>query len=756
MGVNYKLGADVGSFKQGMQEAQASLRTLDAALKANESSLKAGGNAQLYMEQKTRLLNDKMQQQKKMADQLQDAMKKMRENGVSPTSVEYQRLHQQLLQAQSGMNETKVAIDGLTTSEKEASGEASQLATNVSNIGKKVSLDAVIGGIDKITGALQTAAKMAVSLGASLWDDIMDTARLSDDYGTMASRYGLDVETLQKQLKVFDTMAETSIEAYHKARMKILTTITSPTDEQMGILESLGLVQRTAGKWDGTDDVRIMVENAEDALWEVGQRLKQKVKSGELDRDKADLFANALFGRGFAELNPLFDMGKDAFNEAVEQQSAATEKAIENNAALADSVTQLQKNYETFKIEVLGAIAPELTKVTDSLSNLLNRFTEYAKSDEGQALLKSMGEAVEALLKDLTNIDPEDALKSFVGVFNGLKESLEWLYDHSGDVINAMKVIVAGWAGLKLTGGALQIWQMINGISNLNGLNAPTSPVGNAAMAGTATGTDLMGIIYSIAIKAMNGVGNFAMSNFPMIADYWTNNTRTGQEIRNTGDVVGAIQTVWNEKTQEVLKNVSTFAEDWKGVFDNVTGWFEGHVANGKELQDKVVDYASSLLKKWADEHSASNSSILGKPGQLIEEWNALFGQNGDTVDIPAEPVLEPDAAEKLQEQVSGLTVQIGARIVPVSFGGGAGGGGGGKFGYLAMHANGIWSVPFDGYPAILHRGERVVPEREVSSQSYNSNLYVEKMYMNNGTDVEGLASGMAAAQRRRMRGYGN
>ena len=83
MSVNYKVGADVGSFKQGMQEAQASLRTLDAALKNNEASLKAGGNAQIYMEQKARLLNDKMQQQKKMADQLQDAMRKMAESGVS-------------------------------------------------------------------------------------------------------------------------------------------------------------------------------------------------------------------------------------------------------------------------------------------------------------------------------------------------------------------------------------------------------------------------------------------------------------------------------------------------------------------------------------------------------------------------------------------------------------------------------------------------------------------------------------------------
>lgn len=72
------------------------------------------------------------------------------------------------------------------------------------------------------------------------------------------------------------------------------------------------------------------------------------------------------------------------------------------------------------------------------------------------------------------------------------------------------------------------------------------------------------------------------------------------------------------------------------------------------------------------------------------------------------------------------------------------------------IFANGIHSVPYDGMLARLHKGERVMPAREVQSRSYNSNLYVESMYMSNGTDAAGLASAMAAAQRRTLAGYGS
>ena len=76
---------------------------------------------------------------------------------------------------------------------------------------------------------------------------------------------------------------------------------------------------------------------------------------------------------------------------------------------------------------------------------------------------------------------------------------------------------------------------------------------------------------------------------------------------------------------------------------------------------------------------------------------------------------------------------------------------GGKEFGY----ANGIDFVP-DTRLAWLHKGERVMTAREVSSRSFSSNLYVENMNMGGGLSADALASAIASRNRRIMAGYGS
>ena len=127
---------------------------------------------------------------------------------------------------------------------------------------------------------------------------------------------------------------------------------------------------------------------------------------------------------------------------------------------------------------------------------------------------------------------------------------------------------------------------------------------------------------------------------------------------------------------------------------------------------------------------------------ELLEQVMKEIGEyaEANTPEIPVQMTVPSDEAARLSELIG--TVLINGQIVVGED--------------AEPHANGIWSVPRDNYLARLHKGEQVVPARAVSSQNYNSNLYVESMIMNNGTDAAGLAAAMAAAQRRQMSGYGS
>ena len=725
MAVTAKIGVDASGFKTGVEQAKAALKSLDASLKVNEASFKAGGNAEIYMQQKMQLLNDKMQKQHDLVKQLQTGLDKMRSAGVNPLSVEYQRLETQMLNAQTAMLETKTSIDSLDGSEEKAVKSTSALSDGLNNIGKKMSLDQVISGINKITDGLEKAAKKAIQLGTEIWTNIVDTARVADDYSTLATVYGLDPETVQKQIKVFDTMAETSIDAYQKARLKINKAVNDPSKEQVSYLQQLGLIQ--GGKSD--DSVTVLVNDAENALWEVGKRLRARVESGALSKDDADLMAQSLFGRNFKELNPLFEMGEEGFKATVDAQSAATAEAIKNDADLSDSIIMVQKDLETFKLEILGGIAPAIQIATDSLSKLINGLTEYAQSDEGQALLQSMGESIATLFEGLANVEPESVIKKFKGVFDALKDGFTWIVDNKESIFDALKFIAGGFALLKVSETVLSFAKLAQG---LTGLFGGSGAAAGSSAAAAGSGLTLSGIGSWFSSK-FGGLAQYIPStmatwNAAPVVDWFTNNTLPGQLIRNTGDIWGSLSTTYETVKGNIQANFNSFVSDWAGV--------------AREI--------------FTDPNKQASNNLLFDPQQLQSEFDQLFSE---PVPIPAEPELPEDAAEDVAKQIGVVVLPAKLQIM----GGLIGlGGGGANLSNMAnsnklfyTHANGLSFVPWDGYPALLHRGERIMPASVNRNYTANSNLYVENMNMSNGLDADAVVAKMRAQNRRISAGFG-
>ena len=129
-------------------------------------------------------------------------------------------------------------------------------------------------------------------------------------------------------------------------------------------------------------------------------------------------------------------------------------------------------------------------------------------------------------------------------------------------------------------------------------------------------------------------------------------------------------------------------------------------------------------------------------------KWDKLQEEmNKESVEVTVDPVAEDGAAEALAAQVGTVTLPANLVVTDLSGLGGSSEGRG--------FANGLPWVPFDGFPAILHKGERVLTASENRNYTYNSNNYFGSVNLNNGQDIEALCDSIDRHNRRRQSGFG-
>ena len=716
MAVNLEMGVDLSSFNSGINQAKAQINAFNATLKFAESSFKATGDAEAAMISKTQALNGKLQAQKSMIQQYAKALEDMKKSGVDETSESYLKLQRQMILAQSSMQDTQAALNGLNASQQEAATSADKLTQSVQGISKKVSLDQIIGGIDRITDGMERAAQKVVQFGKQLWDTIMDSARRADDTATMAEMYGIDLQEFKRMQALVAQGLDTSVETILASQSKLKKGIGQGSKDTLEALREFGLLYES-----GKGAETFITEDTLQIMWDAGQAIMALGNSVEAEA-KQESMAQALFGKSWKELVPLFDKYKtvDEYRAALNGVSVSSEEATLNAAELADKVSALQNSWTQLKDEIIGKVAPGLTAGADALNNVLNTILEYLQKPEGQEMLNKLGESVAGLFDDLSKVNPEDVVNNFVTVFDKLVSGLEWLSKNWGGVEAGLIALGSAFAGLNIADGVLEFLRLINGAKGLFGGS------GGAGVGGTATGLGLGKYLASGAGAAVTtAVATVGTSIAPYIGPLAAipavaeDHTMLGRTLRNGGTVEEALKAE-GDAIEQAAKNAQDAWASWADDIINVP----------KRLAQAV----------WKDLFGGGESN----PG----DWS---GENGDDWSVKVKPVAEEGSAEQIAEQVGTVVIPATIDWRPSYMQGypqqapGFGG-----------HANGLPFVPYDGYLAMLHKGEAVVPARDVSSRNFSSNLYVESMIMNNGTDAAGLASAMAAAQRRTMSGYGS
>ena len=716
MAVNIKMGVDLKNFNSGIKEGQRILKGLNAEMKATDAEFKATGNAEQMLTNKTKTLNSQINIQKGIIDKAKKALELLDKEGVQPTDADYQKLYATMMNATAGMNSAQAELNALDASQTQAAKSAEQLSQSVGSIGKKISLDQVISGIDKITDGLERGAQKAMQLGEEIWNSIMRSAQWADDTATQAQMFGIDIETFERMQKLVVNGLDTTVEAMLKSQQKFNKNVGEGNDEFMNLMADLELATRMYGK-NGEVSIQPITEDSLDLFFRAGQAIMNL--GDEYEKEAA---AQKLFGKSWRELVPLFEQYKslEEYNEALESTQINSEDDVKALSELNDKVSELKGNMETLSNDIMAQLAPALTSAANALNGVLTSILEYMETPEGKEMLKNLGDSVSKLFEDLGQIDPASVVDNFTKVFNGLIDGLKWIVENRETLKDALVGVVGAWGAMKIGGSILTILKLIDGLKGLGLMSGG----GEAAAAGAAGGGWTTGIFSKIsgALPDVSGVMNF----WGPMMDWLTHESPfagmlTGQQ---------SVSDFWSEFTSQVKENASTFESDWRN--NPLTSW--------------AFDMGENAIKFWDNFWNGGNGPAFTPTAPEEEDWRPSYMKEIKPIDIEAIPVAPENAAETLENDIGTLTIP--AKIVPDEADW--------RPSYMRGYANGIWSVPYDGMLARLHKGERVVPAREVQSRNYSSNLYVESMYMNGGTDAAGLAAAMAAAQRRQMSGYGS
>lgn len=464
-GVNVKMGVTgVSQFKQNINQAKSAVKTLDAQLALTEKQFKASGDAEEYMAKKTAELQTKLEAQKSIVDNAESALKKMTDNGVDRASKAYQDLYQQMLKAKGEMLDTEMQMQGVAEAGDEAANGVSDLNHQLEQVGQGINLQNVTSALGTITDGMEKVIARAWKMGQAIIQNTLGAGAWADELKTTAAQFEISPEQLQRMRKtanLIDTDAETILTAQDKLKKNREKADT----EAMGAFAYLGIDPT------GKDDM--------DLFWEAGEAIARLGK----EEDKVS-YAQKLFGKSWRELLPLFNEGREKYDETMESWSVVSDEAIDNLGKMDDQYQKLTGEWETFKKELLSTFAGPLTEGMEKLTGFVKELNNYLETPQGKEMLQQMGETITQLINDLTNVSPEDVVNGLTTVVDGIKTSLEWIEEHRGAVVGAVYAFIGAWGLLKFSEGVTTVIKLIDGIKGLT-----TGGAAAGAAAGTSWGT---------------------------------------------------------------------------------------------------------------------------------------------------------------------------------------------------------------------------------------------------------------------------
>ena len=551
-------------FKKTMTESAAAVKVLNSEEKLAEAQFKATGDAQTYAAEKSRILKEQIAQQQKAGEAAEKAVQDLTKNGVQPNAREMQTWQTKLFNAKTNLAnmQTKLnAVEGELGEQKTAvmgaKDETEKYNSEIGKVAQGVNLQNTITAIDNLKGHIEGIVKKAAQAAKAIWQMGVDAGSWADNVATESAKLGVDAETYQSW-QYASRLIDTSVQDISKSWGDIGKKLKEAEDEtiKVGVAGKEVSVRVAQSSRDYKDAVTDQTQAAKEAakaneesskaaedykkvLRELGVSVTDvttgKVRpSNEIFWDAIDALhgitdaaelehkATLVFGNDWRNLQPLITAGAAAYKDLAEEGknlgAVLSNDEVAQLGGFDDTMQKVEAQAEALKNKLMAGLSPTFQTVAQALSDANKALSDFLASEEGQAALASLNEALSGIIKSFLGEDGGQG--TFESIVTGAKDAVEklttaldWISQHGEVVSGIITGMGAAWAGLTVTKEVLLFMQLLKAtpLSKLSTLfNRGAGAAANAGSNAVRTAATAVG---SSAKHAM--LGNFASALVP-------------------------------------------------------------------------------------------------------------------------------------------------------------------------------------------------------------------------------------------------
>lgn len=414
-------------YQRSLKEVANAQKDLNKEMKLAESEFKATGDAQKLYNEKVRLLNAQMDNQKKKLETAQKALKELADKGVDKNSDMWRKWNGILLDSHTKMNtlqaelntttaamrDTADATEQVSSATEQAAQSTADYTETLKSIDRGVKFGNILNGLSKVTSAVKGVISTAYNMGKALIMSQLSGGDWAREIMMEAARAGVSVEEYQAR-QYAQAVSGIDTNVINEGVKKTIENIGSTDAELIKLYASYGIETRKA-----TGEAR----NATEVFWETVDALK-----GISDETTRSIVAQKLLGDQFMELRALVDLGSEGYNKLIEegkQNATITEESVNALTDMDAAAEKVKKTSETLAHNIQANLAPGFTAVADALATTIQKFNEFVDSEEGKQVFAEWNENLSGLAGTLKDADLKTAAEGIATVIERIASAFQ-------------------------------------------------------------------------------------------------------------------------------------------------------------------------------------------------------------------------------------------------------------------------------------------------------------------------------------------